>query len=65
MEILLNGKNQKIQNKDIFGLIRELNLSIEGLVIIHNDDVIKKYEYKNLVLNENDRVELLNFVSGG
>jgi len=65
MEILLNGKNQKIQNKDIFGLIRELNLSIEGLVIIHNDDVIKKEEYKNLVLNENDRVELLNFVSGG
>jgi len=65
MEILLNGKNQKIQNRDIFGLIRELNLSIEGLVIIHNDDVIKKDEYKNLVLNENDRVELLNFVSGG
>lgn len=65
MEILLNGKTKKIENRDLFSLIDELNLSIEGLVVLHNDEIIKKEEYKTLTLEENDNLELLNFVSGG
>ncbi len=65
MELLVNGKKLSIKNKDILGLIKELELDIEGMVVIHNDNIIKKDKYKNLILNENDRLELLNFVSGG
>ena len=65
MEILLNGKTKKVENRDLFSLIDELNLSIEGLVVLHNDEIIKKEEYKTLTLEENDNLELLNFVSGG
>ena len=46
-------------------LIEELELNIDGMVVIHNDNIIKKDNYQNLILNENDRLELLNFVSGG
>lgn len=65
MELLVNGKKLSIKNKDILGLIEELELDIEGMVVIHNDNIIKKDKYQNLILNENDRLELLNFVSGG
>lgn len=65
MELLVNGKNLSTKNRDILSLIEELELSIDGMVVIHNDNIIKKDKYQNLILNENDRLELLNFVSGG
>ena len=65
MELLVNGKNLSTQNRDILSLIEELELNIDGMVVIHNDNIIKKDKYQNLILNENDRLELLNFVSGG
>ena len=65
MELLVNGKNLYNKNRDILSLIEELELNIDGMVVIHNDNIIKKDKYQNLILNENDRLELLNFVSGG
>ncbi|MBP6407611.1 MAG: sulfur carrier protein ThiS [Fusobacteriaceae bacterium] len=65
MELLVNGKNLSTKNRDILSLIEELELNIDGMVVIHNDNIIKKDKYQNLILNENDRLELLNFVSGG
>ena len=65
MELLVNGKNLSTKNRDILSLIEELELNIDGMVVIHNVNIIKKDKYQNLILNENDRLELLNFVSGG
>ena len=65
MELLVNGKNLSTKNRDILSLIEELELNIDGMVVIHNDNIIKKDNYQNLILNENDRLELLKFVSGG
>ena len=65
MELLVNGKNLSTKIRDILSLIEELELNIDGMVVIHNDNIIKKDKYQNLILNENDRLELLNFVSGG
>ncbi len=65
MEILLNGKSKKIHSKDILSLVEELELGLEGLVILHNEQVVKKNDYEKINILENDKVELLNFVSGG
>ena len=65
MELLKKEKNLSTKNRDILSLIEELELNIDGMVVIHNDNIIKKDNYQNLILNENDRLELLNFVSGG
>jgi len=67
MEILLNGKSKKIQSKDILSLVEELELGLglEGLVILHNEQVIRKNDYEKINISANDKIELLNFVSGG
>ena len=57
MELLVNGKNLSTKNRDILSLIEELELNIDGMVVIHNDNIIKKDNYQNLILNENDRLE--------
>ena len=65
MELLVNGKSFSTKNRDILSLIEELELNIDGMVVIHNETIIKKDQYQNFILSENDRLELLNFVSGG
>lgn len=65
MEILLNGKTKEIVEADLLTLVEELNLSLEGLVVLHNDIIIKKENYENIVIKENDKLEILSFVSGG
>lgn len=65
MELLVNGKSFSTKSRDILSLIEELELNIDGMVVIHNETIIKKDQYQNFILSENDRLELLNFVSGG
>ena len=56
MEILLNGKSKKIQSKDILSLVEELELGLEGLVILHNEQVIRKNDYEKINILENDKI---------
>ena len=65
MKLLVNGKSFSTKSRDILSLIEELELNIDGMVVIHNETIIKKDQYQNFILSENDRLELLNFVSGG
>ena len=65
MKLLVNGKSFSTKSRDVLSLIEELELNIDGMVVIHNETIIKKDQYQNFILSENDRLELLNFVSGG
>lgn len=65
MIISLNGKEKTIYSNELVSLIKELELDLESLVTILNEKVIPKSEYASISLKENDKVEILNFVSGG
>ncbi len=65
MEIKLNGKSEKLTTKSLIAFLKEKKLKLEGLVIILNDQVLKKEEFDKITLKENDALEILNFVSGG
>lgn len=65
MEFYLNGKKYLSESTSIKELIAELNLSLNGLVILINDNVVKKDSYDTYYLKESDKLEILNFVSGG
>ncbi|MGB6129218.1 MAG: sulfur carrier protein ThiS [Psychrilyobacter sp.] len=65
MEITLNGEVKKVESKNIYDLIKSLDLDSDGVVILHNDEVIKKELWSKSNLNLKDSVEVLYFVSGG
>ena len=66
MKIKLNGKETNIkENRDIENFLIENNILKNGVVVIINEIIIKKENWKNILLNENDVIEILNFVSGG
>ncbi len=65
MEIRVNGKSEKLTTTSLIAFLEEKKLKLEGLVILLNNEVLKKEEFEGTVLKENDTLEVLNFVSGG
>ena len=65
MEITLNGEVKKVEAENIHDLVKILGLDSDGVVILHNDEVVKKDLWSESNLNLKDSVEVLYFVSGG
>ncbi len=66
MEIIINGENQTInENTTISQLLKQLQVEEKIVAISLNLNVVKKETWNNVFLKENDRLELLQFMSGG
>ena len=65
MEIFLNGISYITNSENIFGLITEKGLNPSTVVVEYNGKVLKKEFWKEQIISENDRIEILNFVGGG
>ncbi len=66
MKIVVNGKELDAK-KDItvLELLKELKILDKTMAVAVNLKVVKKENWKDFVIKENDRVEFLNFVGGG
>ncbi len=66
MKIVVNGKELDAK-KDItvLQLLKELKILDKTMAVAVNLKVVKKENWKDFVIKENDRVEFLNFVGGG
>jgi sulfur carrier protein len=66
MIITINGKPEEIKlQSNLTGLILSKGLSVDNLVIEYNSRIVPKREWKDIVLEENDTVEIVSFVGGG
>ncbi|PHS38035.1 MAG: thiamine biosynthesis protein ThiS [Sulfurovum sp.] len=66
MEIVVNGKTEPINNEIILlTWLKGKNIDLNGLVIMINDEIIKKETWETVMIKANDAIEVLNFVSGG
>lgn len=66
MKINLNGKEI---NNSACGNLEELITSsfskIEGIIVEQNGKIIRKNQWKDQLLQENDKIEVIQFVGGG
>ena len=66
MKIVLNGKIIEIQESlTLTEYISLKDLDPMKIVIEYNRNIIKKDDWHNCILTENDSLEVLNFVGGG
>jgi len=66
MKIKINGIEKNIpENTTIEQLLNELQVLDKTMAVAVNMKIVKKDEWKNYKLQENDKVEALNFVGGG
>lgn len=65
MKFYLNGESTPLTNSlTISTLCKNLEINLDGTVILLNGDILQKYQYY-FPIKENDKVEILRFVSGG
>jgi len=66
IKIHVNGKDIEIHNTSCLDdLIDSMNLKKQGLIAELNNTIIHRERWKELIIQEGDVIELINFVGGG
>ena len=66
MQIFLNGESQQIdEGTSIEALVLSLADDPRGIAIERNLEIVPKAEHGNTLLQDGDRLEVVQFVGGG
>ena len=66
MKIVLNGESfEALGPITVTHLLTQLHIDPSRVAVEHNLTVVKKAAYSLTVINEDDVVEVVNFVGGG
>ncbi len=65
MKIILNGEKIDTNAKNLNELINEHKIETQVMAAAVNMEIVKKDDWNNFELKEDDKVELLKFVGGG
>jgi thiamine biosynthesis protein ThiS len=64
--ITLNGERFEIdQPISVAGLLATLDIDPRRVAVEHNLTILKKPRYPEVIVNEGDTLEIVNFVGGG
>ena len=62
----LNGQEYYTEyNLTLFELINYFNYSVSLLVLEYNNLICNKKDWKNIFINNNDKIEIVTIVGGG
>ena len=66
MTVTVNGETRQIpENTNLARLLEILELASARVAIELNQSVVRRADWGNIVLRENDRIEIVHFVGGG
>jgi sulfur carrier protein len=66
LKIILNGKDEIIEDDaTIASLVLLKGLNPNTVIVEYNYDLIRREDWHDIALKENDRLEILKFVGGG
>ncbi len=66
MKVIINGEEKEFKaNTTLLNLLRELNLEGKVMAAAVNMEIVKQDNWQEHKLNDNDKLELLDFVGGG
>ncbi len=66
MILIINGeKKEFLDNSTLKAIICELQVEEKVMAAAVNMEIIKKNDWDNFVVKDNDKLELLQFVGGG
>ena len=65
-KIQLNGDPYEINGRtNLNGLLNKLKIQKNKVAVEVNGVIIEKNKYFNIILNKDDRVEIVHFIGGG
>ena len=65
-KIQLNGNSYEVSNgTNLEDLLNKLKIKKNKVAIEVNGNIIERKKYSNLILNKDDKVEIVHFIGGG
>ena len=65
-KIQLNGEPYEINDvRNLNELLNKLKIQKNKVAIEVNGEIVEKNKYPSLILNKNDKVEIVQFIGGG
>ena len=64
-KILLNGEDRSYDVENLIELINLLKLDPKRIAVEKNGKIVKKDEYTETKIEDNDKIEIVHFVGGG
>jgi len=65
-KIQLNGDTYEINDgTNLIELLKNLKIQKNKVAVEVNGEIIESEKYTNLILNNNDKVEIVHFIGGG
>lgn len=66
MQIFLNGQPREVKSgMTVLSLVLTLSDDPRGIAIERNLEIVPKAEHETTLLNDGDRLEIVQFVGGG
>ena len=66
MQITLNGEPFEIEQPlSVVALLDKLEIDARRVAVEHNLTIIKRQRFPEVIVNDGDSVEIVNFVGGG
>ena len=66
MRVYVNGESREVQgNPSLADLISQLDLPAARIAVELNREVVRRSEWGNTALRDEDRLEIVHFVGGG
>lgn len=66
MRVYVNGESREVQgNPSLAELVTELDLPAARIAVEVNREVVRRGEWANTMLHDDDKIEIVHFVGGG
>ena len=66
MTVILNGEKKELAaSVNLAQVVDDLALSSQAIAVELNGRVVRRAEWPQTVIGENDRIEIVHFVGGG
>ena len=66
MRVYINGESREVQGTPTLAeLINQLDLPAARIAVELNREVVRRSDWGNTMMHEDDRIEIVHFVGGG
>ncbi|OHD12967.1 MAG: thiamine biosynthesis protein ThiS [Spirochaetes bacterium GWD1_27_9] len=65
VNIFVNGQNEEVEKINILSYLKSKNIDIDDVIVEYNSKILKKINWENTFLENDDKIEVISFVGGG
>lgn len=66
MKVIVNGEQKEFSGDlNLFQLLEDLELPTERIAIELNKAVVRKNDWRDILISSEDKIEIIHFVGGG